>query len=125
MFFEKQGFLQCLGAVDGTHIAIKQPSENSTDYINRKDRYSLNIRAVADHKYCFIDVSTKWPGYVNGARVYSNSSINTKLRNGGIPRCEKVIVQNEPPVLVGIIGDPACPLLPFLMKEFANCGKNQ
>ena len=33
-------------------------------------------------------------------------------------------MQNEPPVLVGIFGDPAYLLLSFLMKEFANGGKN-
>ena len=33
LFFEKHGFPQCLGAVDGTHIVIKRLSENSKDYI--------------------------------------------------------------------------------------------
>ena len=102
-----------------------EPGENSTNYINRKGRSSLNIQAVAHHKYCFIDVSLKWSGCVHDTRVFSNSSINRKLRNSSISKCEKVIVQNEPPVPVCIFGDPAYQLLPFLMKEFANGGKNQ
>ena len=60
LFFEKHGFPQYLVAVDWTQIAIKRPSENSANYINGKGKYSLNIQAVTDHKYCFIDVSTKW-----------------------------------------------------------------
>ena len=59
------------------------------------------------------------------AQVFSNSSIHTKLRNDSIPKCEKVIVQNGPPVPVCIVGNPAYPLLRFLMKEFANDGKDQ
>ena len=37
-FLEKHGFRECIGAIDGTHIPIKRPSDNSCAYINRKGR---------------------------------------------------------------------------------------
>ena len=46
------------------------------------------------------------------------------FRDGSIPKCERIIVEGEPEVPVCILGDPAYPLLPFLMKEFSKGGKN-
>ena len=37
-FLSEHGFPQCIRAVDGTHIDIKQPTENYTHYLNRKGK---------------------------------------------------------------------------------------
>ena len=35
-FYNIDGFPLCVGAIDGTHIAIEEPKENASDYTNRK-----------------------------------------------------------------------------------------
>ena len=52
-FYSERGFPQCIGAIDGTHIPIKKPNENSVDYMNQKRFYSLNVQACADSNYLF------------------------------------------------------------------------
>ena len=69
-----------------------------------------------------MDAVVKWPDSVHDTWVFTNSALNTKLKNGEVPRCSKSVVDDEDPVQVFILGYPAYPLLPYLMKEYANGG---
>ena len=38
------GFPRVLGAIDGTHVAIKGPTEDEDAYVNRKNFHSLAVQ---------------------------------------------------------------------------------
>ena len=52
----KFGMTQAFGCIDGTHVPLKRPQNNSQDYFNYKQFFSLNVQAVCDSKGYFMDV---------------------------------------------------------------------
>lgn len=46
-FFEKYGIPGVIGCVDGTHIKIRKPHEDSSLFYNRKGYYSMNALVVS------------------------------------------------------------------------------
>ena len=100
-------FPQCIGVIDGTHIEIKRPKSNPTNYINRKSRFSVNTQACCDYKYCFMDVVIR---SVHNARIFGNSKLNEMLRNEVIPPCKHHVLDEEAPIPVFLLCDPAYPL---------------
>lgn len=76
------------------------------------------MQAVVDCKYLFRDIVIGWPGSVHDARVLSNSEIfKIGEQNKLSPADYHVNVggKNIAPV---ILGDPAYPLLPWLLKPY-------
>ena len=124
-FEGKFGFPMVVGCIDGTHIPIKQPCQNSHDYFCYKMKYSINIQAVCDHEGRFLDVDCSWPGSVHDAKIFNNSSINKIFQNENLPNVKRKLNEDDE-FLVGpvLIGDPAYPLLPGILKEFSTCTSN-
>ena len=120
-FEHKWGFPQCAGAVDGTHILIMSPQDCPADYFNRKGWHSILMQGMVDHLYRFTDVYIGWPGRVHDARVLGNSVLYQKGEDGTLlPDWKKAIAGTEVPLVV--LGDPAYPLLPWLMKPYLDNG---
>ena len=114
---EKWGFPMCAGAIDGTHIPIIAPKEDHTDYVNRKGYHSVVMQAVVDCNYLFRDIVIGWPGSVHDARILSNSSVYAKGNNKTLfPDVRERIGDQDVPIV--ILGDPAYPLLPWLLKAY-------
>ena len=124
-FENKFGFPQVIGCIDGTHVPIKQPLENPHDYFCYKMKYSLNVQAICNERGLFTDVDVSWPGSVHDARVFANSNINKKFQEKRLPSLYRELVPRNIPVPPVLLGDPAYPLLPNLMKEYSHCSRNE
>ena len=107
--FEAIGFPNTVGAIDGSHIAMKAPAEDQMSYYNRKGFTSIVLQAVCTAKLVFTDIYTGWPGKVHDARVLRNSPLYAQ----GVRLCGN----NH-----HLIGDSAYPLLEWLMTPYRDNG---
>ncbi|CAH9121683.1 unnamed protein product, partial [Cuscuta epithymum] len=63
-------FKNCIGAIDGTHIAITVPEEDQLRYRGRKGIPTTNVLAVCDFDLLFTYVLTGWEGSAHDSRIF-------------------------------------------------------
>lgn len=120
-FRDRWRFPQVAGAIDGTHIKIRAPPDNSSCYYNRKGDYSIILQGVVDHRMRFWDINVGRPGKIHDARVFSLSSLY-ELGSAGtlLPHWTETFEGVDVPLC--LLGDSAYPLLTWLMKPYPEGG---
>ncbi|XP_071054257.1 uncharacterized protein [Onthophagus taurus] len=103
-YFCQNGFPMVIGAIDGIHIKIDKPLEDSDCYKNKKGYYSIQMQAVCNHNRKIIDLFVGYPGSVNDSRVFRNSSLFNKLEE----KCGNYF----------ILADRGYPLKPNVLTPF-------
>ncbi|KAI7794821.1 putative nuclease HARBI1-like [Triplophysa rosa] len=118
-FQEAHNIPQIMGLIDGTHIPILPPSDGYKDLVNRKGWPSYVLQAVVDHKSCFWSISCKMPGSAHDANVLRQSDLFQRCHL--LPKGVKNIEGQDTRLL--IVGDPAYPLLDWLLKGYTNSAR--
>ena len=72
----RDGFLYVIGAIDCTHIAIKEPSHDEFVYVNRKHFHSINVQIICDAQMQLTDIVARWPGSMHNFYILSNSIVS-------------------------------------------------
>ena len=53
-------------------------------FVNRKQFYSINVQAVCDSDAFITNIVARWPGSTHDSRIFENSNIADKLRDGAL-----------------------------------------
>ena len=117
--------MQTFGCIDGTHVPILHPIENSQDYYCYKMFFSLTVQAVCAYRGVFMDVENRWPCSVHVAKVFCNLIINKNLQNGKLPKTHQQILAGRQKVGNYLVGDTAYALTPYCWTNVFICNKTK
>ncbi len=112
-FQKASGFPRTVGAIDGTHIQIKAPTQHSDSYINRKKVHSIVLQAVCNDTMRFTDCFAGYPGSVHDARVLRNSPLYLDAQHD---------YNRWFPKNTHLVGDAAYPLKKWIMVPYRDNG---
>jgi len=74
-FKERYGIPQCVGAIDGSYIAILKHPQYQSDFHNRKGWHSIILQATVDDKGMFWDLNVGQPGREHDTSVLRKSRL--------------------------------------------------
>lgn len=117
-----RGFPHVVGAVDGTHIPIKNPPHAGDEYLNRKGSYSILAQATCNANLEFIDVQVGQSGRNHDAWVFQCSRLGEQLADPSSPlasllACELTNLAGLAVPMV-LLGDSAYGNGPFMLTPF-------
>ncbi|XP_070006821.1 uncharacterized protein [Nicotiana sylvestris] len=65
--------MDCIGALDGTHVKARLSQGQEIPYIGRKGYPTQNILAVVDFNMCFTFAWAEWEGEVHVSRIFGEA----------------------------------------------------
>ncbi|KYO38111.1 hypothetical protein Y1Q_0007236 [Alligator mississippiensis] len=107
--FNEKGFLNCMGALDSTHIPVLCPARSGKIYTKRKRYTSVILQVIVDHQDWFTNIFTGWTGSVHDAHMFRNSPLLALMEKGHhAPSIEETVIYSVaiPLVIVVMLPTP-------------------
>ena len=120
-FFTEWNFPNCLGALDGKHIAIECPGYSGSQYYNYKGLFSIVLMAMCDANCCFTLFDVGNYGRENDAQIFNNSDMGKAFLANEINIPAPTIIDGHELPYV-IVSDEIFALKPWLMKPYPGKG---
>ena len=121
-FQSKQGFPNCIGAIDGSHIYIASPSNTivAADHRNRLKSFSILLQGVVDSKCYFTSINTGPPGSLHDSAHFRSTELFRKAEAGimGGFHDDPMTWPTSLPFPPYIVGDRGYPLLSWCITPF-------
>lgn len=118
-FWQLWNFPNCIGALDGKHVIIRQPACTGSMYFNYKHSFSVILLALVDAHYRFLFIDIGAQGRCADSGVFNESDLNEALlRNTlNVPSPTPLPGTNDYFPFV-IVADDAFPLREGIMKPY-------
>ncbi len=117
-FETKWNLPNCIGALDGKHVAIRCPKAAGSLFYNYKGFHSIVLMALVDADYKFIYVQAGCQGSASDGGVFRDTVLRQLLdeEDLGLPPPEPLPGTEDNPFPYYIVGDEAFPLKTWLLK---------
>lgn len=116
-------FPNCLGAIDGKHIRLKQPNNSASMYYNYKNFFSIVLLASCDANYRFTFVDVGSYGRCSDSNIFRNSDFHRSLNDNtlNVPNNQPISSNGEALPFV-FVADEAFGILEHVQRPYG--GKN-
>ncbi|MCO5552582.1 hypothetical protein L7F22_006095 [Adiantum nelumboides] len=117
-FEVKEGFPNCCGTIDVTHINMDLPSgEVQAHWFDRNHNYSMTLQAIVNSDMRSMDILCGMPGVCNDIRILRNSTFYMRAQSNAILN-GMAIPYGKQHIQEYILGDGGYLNLPWLVISF-------